>query len=179
MHARLRLNVGMKSSEDSGADAMSIGALAARFGLATHVLRHWESMGLLHPVRDAGGRRRYGADDVARVAVILISKEAGLGLDTIRSLSATVDRTVRHEILRSEAEELRSEIAAARASLELIEGGLNCSYEDVTRCPNYWRLIAERVGSRGRGQGRGHGRVRGVGPAERRGRSSYRRAHTD
>jgi DNA-binding transcriptional MerR regulator len=43
---------------------MSIGALAARFGLATHVLRHWESMGLLHPVRDAGGRRRYGADDL-------------------------------------------------------------------------------------------------------------------
>ncbi|WP_375546893.1 MerR family transcriptional regulator [Streptomyces gossypii] len=35
---------------------MSIGALAARFGVATHVLRHWESKGLLHPGRDAGGR---------------------------------------------------------------------------------------------------------------------------
>ncbi|WP_375546898.1 MerR family transcriptional regulator, partial [Streptomyces gossypii] len=46
----------MKSSEDSGAGVMSIGALAARFGVATHVLRHWESKGLLHPGRDAGGR---------------------------------------------------------------------------------------------------------------------------
>ncbi|MEV6756709.1 MerR family transcriptional regulator [Streptomyces sp. NPDC051214] len=137
----------MKSSADNGASAMSIGALAARFGLATHVLRHWEAMGLLHPVRDAGGRRRYGTDDLTRVATILIFKKAGLGLDTIRSLSASVERATRHEILRAEAEELRSTIAAAQASLQLIEGGLNCEYEDVTQCPNYLRLIAEQVGS--------------------------------
>ncbi|MER5317779.1 MerR family transcriptional regulator [Streptosporangium roseum] len=28
---------------------MTIGDVAARFGPATHVLRHWESMGLLSP----------------------------------------------------------------------------------------------------------------------------------
>jgi DNA-binding transcriptional MerR regulator len=103
-------------------------------------------MGLLHPGRDSGGRRRYGADDLTRVATILILKEAGLGLNTIRSLSANVDRATRHGILRPAAEELRSTIAAAQASLELIEGGLNCEYENVTQCPNYQRLIAERVG---------------------------------
>ncbi|MGP4113186.1 MerR family transcriptional regulator [Streptomyces sp. 4N509B] len=138
----------MKSSDDSGVGTMGIGAVAARFGLATHVLRHWESMGLLHPGRDAGGRRRYGADDLTRVAMILLSREAGLGLGTIRSLSASVDRATRHEVLRAEAEQLRSRIAAAQASLELIEGGLNCAHEDVTQCPNYRRLIAERVGPR-------------------------------
>ncbi|MEU1185545.1 MerR family transcriptional regulator [Streptomyces sp. NPDC005820] len=132
-----------------------IGTLAARFGLAAHVLRHWESMGLLHPVRDAGGRRRYGADDLTRVAAILRDKEAGLGLDTIRSLSASVERATRHEILRAEAEEPRSRRAAARASLELIEGCLHCEYEDVTQCPNYRRLIAaEQVGSRVPAHGR-------------------------
>ncbi|MFK4065741.1 MerR family transcriptional regulator [Streptomyces sp. NPDC029674] len=141
----LRLNVGMKSREGGGAGTLSIGALAARFGLATHVLRHWEAMGLLHPGRDAGGRRRYGADDLTRVATILVLKEAGLGLNTIRVLSTTVDRAARHEILRPTAEELRSRIAAAQASLELIEGGLNCAHEDVTQCPNYRRLIAERI----------------------------------
>ncbi|MEW2134265.1 MerR family transcriptional regulator [Streptomyces sp. NPDC005435] len=128
---------------------MSIGALAARFGLATHVLRHWESRGLLHPVRDAGGRRRYGAGDLTRVATILVFKEAGLSLDTIRNLSATAGRAARQGILRAEAEELRSRIAAARASLELVEGGLNCAYEDITECPNYRRRLAEQVGSRG------------------------------
>ncbi|WP_346182236.1 MerR family transcriptional regulator [Streptomyces osmaniensis] len=143
----LRLNVGMKSSQHSGVGTLSIGALAARFGLATHVLRHWEAMGLLHPGRDAGGRRRYGPDDVTRVATILILKEAGLGLTTIRSLSTTVDRATRQEILRPAAEELRTRIAAAQASLALIEGGLNCEHEEVTQCPNYQRLIAERTGS--------------------------------
>ncbi|WXK67305.1 MerR family DNA-binding transcriptional regulator [Nonomuraea sp. N2-4H] len=28
---------------------MAIGEVAARFGLAPHVLRHWEAMGLLSP----------------------------------------------------------------------------------------------------------------------------------
>ncbi|WP_367048617.1 MerR family transcriptional regulator [Streptomyces sp. Je 1-332] len=138
----------MKSSDDGGADSMSIGALAARFGLATHALRHWETVGLLHPVRDAGGRRRYGADDLTRVATILMLKEAGLGLSTIKSLSATVDRATRHEILRPTAEELRSRVAAAQASLELIEGGLNCTHEDVTQCPTYRGLLAERAAQR-------------------------------
>ncbi|NGN65527.1 MerR family transcriptional regulator [Streptomyces sp. A7024] len=136
----------MKSSDDGGAGTLRIGALAARFGLATHVLRHWETMGLLHPGRDAAGRRRYGADDLTRVAAILTMKEAGLSLTTIRSLSATADRTTRHELLRPAAEELRSRIAAAQASLTLIESGLNCTHEDVTQCPNYLRRIASRLG---------------------------------
>ncbi|MEV4460634.1 MerR family DNA-binding transcriptional regulator [Microbispora sp. NPDC049633] len=44
-------NVGMKSSATIG-----IGEAAARFGLATHVLRHWEYVGLLTPSRVAGDR---------------------------------------------------------------------------------------------------------------------------
>ncbi|WP_301184415.1 MerR family DNA-binding transcriptional regulator [Streptomyces sp. 6-11-2] len=37
---------------------MSIGAVAERFGLPTHVLRHWEAMGLLAPA--AAARPRTG-----------------------------------------------------------------------------------------------------------------------
>ncbi|MFE6636666.1 MerR family transcriptional regulator [Streptomyces tendae] len=100
---------------------------------------------------DPGGRRRYGADDLTHVATILHLKEAGLGLNTglntIRSLTTGADRATRHATLRPAAEELRSTIAAARASLELIEGGLNREFEDVTRCPNYRRLVTERVGT--------------------------------
>ncbi|WP_340688600.1 MerR family DNA-binding transcriptional regulator [Amycolatopsis coloradensis] len=46
----VRLNVDMKSS------TLSVGEVAERFGLATHVLRHWESVGLLKPARAAGSR---------------------------------------------------------------------------------------------------------------------------
>lgn len=58
----------------------SVGDLAVRFGLETHVLRHWEAMGLLSPARDGAGRRRYGSDDAFRVATIIRSKAAGMSL---------------------------------------------------------------------------------------------------
>ena len=41
----LRLNANMKSSP------MTIGQVADHFRLPTHVLRHWESVGLLTPAR--------------------------------------------------------------------------------------------------------------------------------
>ncbi|MBI0293893.1 MerR family transcriptional regulator [Streptomyces sp. PRKS01-29] len=121
---------------------MAIGEVARRFGVATHVLRHWESVGLLRPARDTAGRRRYGADDLVRVAVILRAKEAGLGLDTIRALTATTEPAVRRDILRREAETLRSRIAAARDSLALVECALGCEHDDLTRCPHYRRRVA-------------------------------------
>ena len=46
----VRLNVDMKSTNA----ALTIGEVAGRFGLPAHVLRHWESVGLLAPVRAEG-----------------------------------------------------------------------------------------------------------------------------
>jgi DNA-binding transcriptional MerR regulator len=64
----------------------TIGELAERFDLPTHVLRHWEDMGLLAPARDSAGRRRYVEADLYRVAVILSSKAAGMSLEQVRNL---------------------------------------------------------------------------------------------
>ncbi|MFF3787988.1 MerR family transcriptional regulator [Streptomyces sp. NPDC001933] len=126
-------------------EPIGIGALAQRFGLATHVLRHWEAMGLLTPARDAAGRRRYGIADLTRIAVILRAKEAGLSLDIIRSLVATADPAKRKDILREEAEALRSRIAAAQASLELIECALGCDHEDFSQCAHFQQMVADRT----------------------------------
>jgi DNA-binding transcriptional MerR regulator len=144
----------MKSSEHRApvggrSESTGIGALAGRFGLATHVLRHWEAMGLLTPARDAAGRRRYGTADVTRVAVILRAKKAGLSLDAIRSLTAAGDPAKRQDILRAEAEALRSRIAAAQASLELVECALRCAHEDVTQCAHFQQVVADRTGPHG------------------------------
>ncbi|MFI2376176.1 MerR family transcriptional regulator [Streptomyces sp. NPDC018964] len=128
-------------------ESMGIGALAERFGVAAHVLRHWEAVGLLAPARDTAGRRRYGTADLTRVAVILRAKEAGLSLDAIRSLVATADRAGRRDVLREEAEALRSRIAAAQASLEMIECALGCDHQDLSRCPRFQRVVADRVGT--------------------------------
>jgi len=128
----------MKSSDPSDRRAsLSIGALAERFGLAPHVLRHWESRGLLTPARDPAGRRRYGAADLTRVTVILRGKQAGLPLDAIRALVA--EPAARRDVLGAQAERLRAEIAAAQDALALVECALGCDHPDVTRCAHVRR----------------------------------------
>jgi MerR family copper efflux transcriptional regulator len=144
MAAILRLNVDMKSS-GAGPAAMTIGEAAERFGLATHVLRHWESMGLLAPARVSAARRRYTADDLYRVAVILRAKEAGFGLDDIREMIGTPDPAARTTVLRRHRGELVARIAAAQASLDLIDGALECEHDDFTRCPHFRSMVADRI----------------------------------
>ena len=128
----LGLNVDMKSSE--------IGQVAARFGLATHVLRHWESVGLLKPERQ-GYRRRYGQDDLDRIAIIVHAKEAGFSLDDIREMFVDGDPATRTEIIRRHQADLTERIAALQAALTLVEGALGCDHEDITQCPNFLKAV--------------------------------------
>ncbi|MCP2163937.1 MerR family transcriptional regulator [Goodfellowiella coeruleoviolacea] len=130
----------MKSSGDH---ALSIGAVAARFGVATHVLRHWESVGLLTPARVHGDRRRYGREDLHRVAVILRAKQAGLGLDAIRQMLAGGNSAQRREVLRRQHAELTRRVAEAQAALRLVECALRCDHEDVARCAHFQAVVAE------------------------------------
>jgi len=124
---------------------MSIGEIAGHFGLATHVLRHWETMGLLSPARAAGGRRRYGHSDLYRAAGLLLAKEAGLALSGIHDILTTADLGKRRQLTRRHRDELVRRIAEMRTALNLLEGGLTCSCEDITQCPNYQSLVAARM----------------------------------
>ncbi|MFI8763963.1 MerR family transcriptional regulator [Streptomyces sp. R-07] len=121
---------------------MSIGELAGRFGLATHVLRHWESAGLIEPARDPHGRRRYDATHVTRVAVVLRAKGAGLALDDIRELLRAGDPGARRQRLEAHREELRRRLAAAQACLDLVECALGCAHDDLADCPRFRDVVA-------------------------------------
>ncbi|MGC1214806.1 MAG: MerR family transcriptional regulator [Micromonospora sp.] len=133
----------MESTDDQ---VMTIGEIAGRFGLATHVLRHWESLGLLTPARAVAGRRRYGTADLYRVATILRAKEAGLSLDQIREMLTAGGSARRREILRRHREDLVARIAALQDSLRFIDGGLECEHEDFTACPHYQETVRSRIG---------------------------------
>ncbi|WP_406292099.1 MerR family transcriptional regulator [Embleya sp. NBC_00896] len=111
--------------------------MAARFGLATHVLRHWEHVGLLRPHRDAAGRRRYGDADAIRIAVILRAKEAGLALEDIGAMFTTADPHLRREALHRQRAALETRIAQARASLAMVECALACTHDDLADCPTF------------------------------------------
>lgn len=57
----------------------TIADLSARFGVSHRALRFYEQRGLLRPVR-IGRRRRYDAEEIDRVAVILKLKSFGFSL---------------------------------------------------------------------------------------------------
>lgn len=114
----------------------SIGEVASRFGLPAHVLRHWESAGLLTPARE-GDRRRYSDADLYRVASILLAKEAGFGLPDIRAMLAAGTAAARHEVMKRHRDALRARIARARAALAMFEGGLTCDHDDLMACESF------------------------------------------
>jgi DNA-binding transcriptional MerR regulator len=97
------------------------------------------------PARATGGRRRYGNSDLYRVAGIPLAKKAGLALTDIRDILTTADLEKRRKITCRHRDELIRRIAEMQAALNLIEGGLTCSYEDITQCPNYQSLVAARM----------------------------------
>ncbi|TDE55664.1 MerR family transcriptional regulator [Nonomuraea mesophila] len=126
----------MKSS-----DSMRIGELAERFGLAPHVLRHWEAMSLLAPAARVNGRRRYTQEHVVRVLTIIRAKSAGMSLEQIREVLNVSGQAERQALLRKHHEELERRLREISASKTLIEHLMECRADDWTRCPAYRRIV--------------------------------------
>ncbi|CAM3571918.1 MerR family transcriptional regulator [Isoptericola cucumis] len=137
----------MKSS--GGPTTFGVGELAERFGLETHVLRYWEEVGLLAPARDGAGRRRYGPDDVVRVATILSSKVAGMSLEQIQVLlDAGPDGAgapERHRVLEAHLAELDRRQEEIDRSRHMTEHALSCRSHDIATCPRFREHVADLV----------------------------------
>ena len=66
------------------AEALTIGEVAARSGVATSALRFYEERGLIRSERDASsGHRRYARAVIRRVAFIVFAQRIGLTLDEV------------------------------------------------------------------------------------------------
>ena len=131
----------MKSSPDLD---WSIGEVAQRFGLETHVLRHWEDMRLLAPARDSAGRRRYVRDDVVRVATIVRSKAAGMTLEQIVVL-LDADAADRHRVLEAHVADIDRRMEEMRRSREMTLHALQCRAHDVAMCPRFRASVDDLV----------------------------------
>ena len=64
----------------------TIGQLAKLSGISPRTLRHYESLGLINPVRTESGYRTYTNQDAKRLAHILSMKACGLTLSEIAEL---------------------------------------------------------------------------------------------
>jgi MerR family redox-sensitive transcriptional activator SoxR len=65
-------------------EALTIGEVAARSGVATSALRFYEEQRLIHAERTGSGHRRYSRAVIRRVAFIVFAQRVGLSLDEIR-----------------------------------------------------------------------------------------------
>lgn len=121
---------------------MSIGEVATAVGLPTNVLRHWESMKLLFPERDAGGRRTYDEDQIVRIAVIQRSKGAGMTLEQIGVMLDDGARE-RHQILQQHLDDIDRRMEDMRRSREMTEHAMNCRSHDIATCPRFRAGVAD------------------------------------
>src|SRR2546426_12699816 len=62
-------------------EALTIGEVAKRSGVATSALRFYEERGLIHSERNASGHRRYARAVIRRVAFIVFAQRVGLPLE--------------------------------------------------------------------------------------------------
>ncbi|WP_067435214.1 MerR family transcriptional regulator [Nocardioides jensenii] len=109
----------------------TIRQLADEYGLTLRTLRHYEDLGLLHPVR-AGALREYHQRDRIRLELILRGKRVGFSLDEIAVIVNMYDEPPGEagqlhylidqcDVRRRALEEQRRDIDATIADLDGIE----------------------------------------------------------
>ncbi len=121
---------------------LSSGDLARACHTTTRTVRFYEEAGLVEPVtRSEGGHRLYGADQVARLALIIDLREAGLSLQDIKDLfelkrHARTSREASERMtqaLHRRIEEMQTKIACLsrlreelRATVSIVDGCRAC-----------------------------------------------------
>jgi MerR family redox-sensitive transcriptional activator SoxR len=71
-------------------DALTIGELAARSGVAPSALRYYERLGLIRARRTTGNQRRYDRSMLRRVSFVRIAQQVGVSLEEIREALASL-----------------------------------------------------------------------------------------
>jgi MerR family redox-sensitive transcriptional activator SoxR len=93
----IELQVHLKSSQKrrtlvTVSEALTIGDVAARSGVATSALRFYEDQGLIASERTDSGHRRYPRTVLRLVAFIVFAQKVGLSLEEIRAELARLPR---------------------------------------------------------------------------------------
>ncbi|MCU1643806.1 MAG: hypothetical protein JWN03_4081 [Nocardia sp.] len=112
---------------------MKIGDAAAALGIEAHVLRHWESVGLLQPSRSPSGHRSYDENDLDVARLILKLQRTGLSLGQIRQLGLG-EYDGRLALIADKRSEIQEQIVLLRATDRFLEHLTECRHRVVAEC---------------------------------------------
>ena len=116
----------------AGGDALTVSALARRFGLSRSTLLHYHRIHLFRPSgRSAGGYRIYGPEAVARLARIVELRKAGLALHTIRRVLDA--QTPLAEVLEEQIGALNRQVSQLRVQQRVVLSLLELSSKQTGR----------------------------------------------
>ncbi|KLJ01755.1 redox-sensitive transcriptional activator SoxR [Luteimonas sp. FCS-9] len=131
----------MAERRTGGDEALSVGELAARSGVAVSALHFYERQGLLRSTRNAGNQRRYPREALRRVAVIRVAQRAGIPLAAIGEALATLPdgRTPTQADWTRLSRHWRGELDARIAQLtrlrDQLDGCIGCGCLSLRACP--------------------------------------------
>ena len=138
---------------------LTVGEVAERLGVTVRTLHHWDAIGLAAPGgRTASGYRLYGAADIVRLQRILIYREVGVPLDTIKELMdgsfADPAERIRHQLdeVTAKIERLRAARLGLARLLRAHEHGILLTPEQQVEVfgdrwdPDWVRRARERWG---------------------------------
>lgn len=122
---------------------LTIGDLSRRSGLAVSAIRFYETHGIVQPLRNAGGHRRYGRPDLRRLSFALIAQRLGFPLAEIAAHLAALpaDRAPDRADWQRIALQFRTRIATRIADLQALsdklDGCIGCGCLSLDKCALY------------------------------------------
>ena len=111
-----------------------IGDAAATLGVAAHVLRHWEDVGLLRPGRLSSGHRAYDDQTIGQARMIQICQRAGLSLAEIKELGIG-DRGDRIALIDSKRAQIAEQVSSLRLADNFLAHIAHCEHPVISECP--------------------------------------------
>ena len=123
-------------------DALPIGKLARRAGLAASAIRYYESIGLLPEPYRVHGQRRYGDATVKRLEFIAAAQRAGL---TLREIGELGDGFDVRALATRKLPEAKAELKLARERKRWLDAARECDCGSPDECTLFEGEVALEV----------------------------------
>ncbi len=132
MLATLKLEVDLKSMCNHR--RVKIGDAAHELDVPTHVLRHWDDVGVVVPDRLPSGHRDYSEEHLRRLRVLRACQGVGISLSDIRLI---LDRNEleRIAVIEEHLARIRRQQTELGHAERFLTHVASCTHDLLTRCP--------------------------------------------